>query len=127
MAGEEERGEGGREMTAKERIRAESRIRKRRSGDGYRVEGDIPSVVRDRLGAGPDDVLVFEEGNAFVAERAAVPGPYFVVTLRRGRGPAAPPPPAPEPDAETGTPTPASSALTESLEETILRLRRERQ
>lgn len=100
-------------------LRAEARIRRRRSGDGYRIEGDIPPAVRDRLGAQPDDVIVFEEGNTFVAERASVPGPHFVVTLRRAPAQAveANPPEQPEPP---------RAPFAETWEETIARLRRER-
>lgn len=102
---------------ARKHVRAEARIRKSKDRQRTKIEGRIPAQVRRHLGASEGDVLVFELGDTFVAERAAVAGPYFVVTRRR----------APSPTAATPEATPAEPApAIESLEQTINRLRKER-
>jgi bifunctional DNA-binding transcriptional regulator/antitoxin component of YhaV-PrlF toxin-antitoxin module len=102
-------------------LRAEARLHGRKGEGNNRVEGKIPAAVRDHLGAREGDTLVFELGNTHVADRAAVPGPYFVVTLRRAA------PTAAEPSREAQPAPDPRPPLTESLEETIRRLRNERQ
>jgi hypothetical protein len=72
-------------LMAKDCTRAEIRYRghKGKRNHNHVVEASVPSIVRDLFGARKGDVLVFEKGNTTVAEKASVPGPYFVVTIRR--------------------------------------------
>jgi bifunctional DNA-binding transcriptional regulator/antitoxin component of YhaV-PrlF toxin-antitoxin module len=60
---------------------------------GYRAR--VPASVRDKLGARPGDILIFEEGTTQTAERAALRGVYFVVRMEPGVSLAAEPPAAP--------------------------------
>lgn len=101
------------------RVCAETSFRGRKDKTNPRLEAGVPAAVRDYLGAREGDVLVFELGNTFVAERAAVRGPYFVVTLRRENTTAAVA--APQSGEEE-----VIAVVVESLEETINRLRNER-
>lgn len=47
----------------------------------------VPGEVRQFFDARPGDTLVFEEGSAAVAEKAALRGPYVVVRLERAERP----------------------------------------
>jgi hypothetical protein len=104
----------------RDRMRAQVKFRRHTGTDGARFQAKVPAAVRDFLEVRPEDNLVFEEGSTFVAERAAARGRYCVVYVERAaaeNGEAAPvvqsePPPRP--------------SLTESLQETIQRLRNER-
>jgi bifunctional DNA-binding transcriptional regulator/antitoxin component of YhaV-PrlF toxin-antitoxin module len=62
------------------RVRAKAKFVK----DGDHSRARVPSDVRDRLGAGLGDTLIFEEGCMESVQRAALlPGAYFVVRLER--------------------------------------------
>lgn len=90
----------------------------------YKREGNVnvplarvPAEVRQLFEAEDGDALVFEEGSAFVAEKASVPGPYVVVTLKRAARIA---PEAQQPEAEAAA-APIEAPRIESLEEAVRR------
>jgi hypothetical protein len=61
---------------------------RQRAGRSDAVRAEVPATATNFLQAGDGDELVFEKGSAFVAEKAAVPGPYVVLTVRRAQKPA---------------------------------------
>lgn len=69
-------------MAARERKRATAPVYKS-DGRVSGVRATVPLVVREHLGATVGDTLVFEEGCAAAVDRAALRGPYFVVTVER--------------------------------------------
>lgn len=77
---------------------------KRRPGPYERVEINCPSAVREFFDAQAGDQLVFVEGNAHSAERAAVLGPYLIVRLEQA------PAEEPEPAVRVVKPVPAETA-----------------
>jgi bifunctional DNA-binding transcriptional regulator/antitoxin component of YhaV-PrlF toxin-antitoxin module len=66
---------------ARNRIRAEAVFISDRSKGGSRAR--VPAAIRDFLGVGPGDSIVFDEGCDQAVQRAALPGPYVVVSVKR--------------------------------------------
>ncbi len=112
------------------RVEIPFRLKKRSDGGRDAVEARVPADVRDYLGCGADDRLIFEDASEENLRRAALYGDFLIVRratrpgeLRQVGGvkvlkPAAPPP-AVTPDPEPEPPAPAS--LLGSLEEDVRR------
>ncbi|HEX8708831.1 MAG TPA: hypothetical protein VF723_11355 [Pyrinomonadaceae bacterium] len=74
-------------MAEKEkRIQAEVAFVGDGKGNGSRAR--VPSTVRDWLGAGPSDKLIFEGGCETARALAALRGRYVIVSLERAKAPA---------------------------------------
>lgn len=95
-------------------------IKLRRRSDRPCLEATITAHVADQLGAAGDDLLVVERGTTWAAEKAAARGAYFIVTVRRAAAQPAQPTQPVRPEEQD------RPALTETLQETIRRLRSER-
>lgn len=78
--------------TTKRRMRAKSNFKERRDKRPNRkasAVASVPAKVRDFFQASVGDELVFVEGSAFEAERAALrPCGYLIVTVERAPKPA---------------------------------------
>jgi hypothetical protein len=99
---------------SRQRLRVDSRVIADKKTPGA-VRAQVPRAVVSLLAARLGDSLVFEEGSAFVAERAAAKGTYFVVRLERAE------PPAPLLVTSDAPADPAAEI--EPLEDTVRRVR----
>jgi hypothetical protein len=97
-------------------------IKLRGRSDKPTLEATIAAQVAEILGASGGDTLVVERGTTWAAEKAAARGRYFIVSVK-----SAPSEQAEQPEEETvEPPQPPPPAFTETLDETIRRLRSER-
>lgn len=107
----------------KKRMRAQSTFKARKDKRPNRkgsVAANVPAQVRDLLQAQHGDVLVFEEGTTWVAERAAGRGlPYLVVYLEK------PAPPTGAKDADSAPKEPTADAVLMSTPHELLPLEEE--
>jgi hypothetical protein len=82
-------------------------------GSSHGSRAQVPSEVRDMLGAEAGDMLIFEKGSMHAAEAAALKGTYLVVRFVRAQeqqaSPLSPPPAPLQPDSEAVTPAPIES------------------
>lgn len=77
-------------MPRKPRVQVKAPIRL----DKGSARARVPTPVREALGGGVGDSLVFEEGCDEAVQRAALRGPYFVVRVERAASAAPEEPPA---------------------------------
>lgn len=70
-----------RKSSSPARSRVETILRKER---GATIRARIPALVRQQLGAGEGDRIIFERGCERVVTIAALKGPYFIVRMEPG-------------------------------------------
>jgi bifunctional DNA-binding transcriptional regulator/antitoxin component of YhaV-PrlF toxin-antitoxin module len=66
-------------LSVRTKLRAETTFRTKRRSDGTRTYANVPAEVRDYLGAGEGDRLIFEDGGPEALKRASLCDRFCIV------------------------------------------------